>query len=90
MYLNIQDCLDMSELTAEEVHAIAEHENLAEVVAAELGNYLVHTSSGERQIRRMILDDIRDANDANDAVRAAKLKLVLKQFVETHPHHAPA
>ena len=56
--------------------------------AAALGNYLVHSQTGERQIRRMILDDIRDANDAGNAVRAAELKMVLKHFVETHPHHA--
>jgi uncharacterized hydantoinase/oxoprolinase family protein len=90
MYLNIQDCLDMSALTAEEVHAIAQHENVAEVVAAELGNYLVQTASGERQIRRMIIDDIRAAANAGDAGRAAKLKLVLKHFAETHPHRAAA
>jgi hypothetical protein len=90
MYLTIQDCMDMSELTADEVHAIAQHENIAEVVAAELGNYLVHSPSGERQIRKIIIDDIREANAANDTARAAKLKLVLKQFVETHPHQAAA
>lgn len=90
MYLTLQDCLDMSELTAEEVHAIAQHENLAEVVAAELGNYLVHAPGGERQIRRMIIDDIRDAAAAQNAARAAQLKLVLKHFVDTHPQRAAA
>jgi hypothetical protein len=88
MYLTIQDCLDMSELTEAEVHAIAEHENLAEVVAAELGNYLVHSPNGERQIRRMIVDDIRAADEAGKTARAAQLKLVLKHFVETHPQPA--
>ncbi|MGA8053885.1 MAG: hypothetical protein WCA12_08495 [Burkholderiales bacterium] len=88
MFLTVEDCLAMCELTEPEVHAIAQHENIPEVVAAALGNYLVHSQTGERQIRRMILDDIRDANDAGNAVRAAELKMVLKHFVETHPHHA--
>jgi uncharacterized hydantoinase/oxoprolinase family protein len=88
MYLTIQDCLDMSELSEAEVHAIAEHENLAEVVAAELGNYLVHSPSGERQIRSMIADDLRAAEAEGKTARVAQLKLVLKHFVETHPQLA--
>jgi hypothetical protein len=85
MYLTTQDCFDMCELTDAEIHAIAQHENLSEVVAAELGNYLVHTPTGGRQIKRMILDDIRDADTTGNAARAAELKMVLKHFVETHP-----
>lgn len=82
--LTLQECIDLSELSEEEILAIAEHENLTEAAALELGNYLVHTSEGERRIRRMILEDIDAARIRGDLLHVAKLKLVLKHFVDTH------
>jgi len=84
--LTVQDCLAMCELTEEEVRAIAQHEHIPEVVAAELGSYLVHSDEGERQIEHMIVDDIAVARDAGNVRRAAELNLVLKHFAETHAH----
>jgi hypothetical protein len=82
--LTVQDCLAMCELSEDEVRAIAQHEHIPEVVAAELGNYLVHTPEGERRIAAMIVDDIAAAAAAGDLGRAAALKLVLKHFAEQH------
>ncbi|EKV28455.1 hypothetical protein C882_1029 [Caenispirillum salinarum AK4] len=83
--LTIEDCIALSELTEEEIEAIAEHENLPEMAAAEMGNYLIHTPEGGKHIRRIILDDIQAARRAGDHRRSAKLKLVLKQFIQAHP-----
>jgi hypothetical protein len=85
LVLTLEDCIALSELTAEEVDAIAEHEHLPEIIAAELGNYLVHCADGTVRIRRMIGDDIATAQAHGDHAHAAKLKLVLKHFLETHP-----
>jgi hypothetical protein len=82
--LTLQDCLALCELTEDEVLAIAEHENLTEIAALELGNYLVHTPAGERRIKAMIVEDIDAARARDDVRHAALLKLVLKHFVETH------
>ena len=41
--LTIQDCIELSELSEDEILAIGEHEHLPEIVALEMGNYLVHT-----------------------------------------------
>ena len=43
--LTLQDCIELSELTEEEILAISEHEHIPEMVALELGNYLVHTAT---------------------------------------------
>ena len=86
MYLSIQDCIDMSDLTEDEILAIAEHENLSEILATELGSHLVHTPGGEKRIKRMIQDDIKNAQQKGDVKHAATLKSVLKHYVE---HHAP-
>ena len=82
--LTLQDCLGLCELTEDEVLAIAEHENLTEIAALELGNYLVHTPEGERRIKAMIVEDIDAARARDDVRHAALLKLVLKHFVEAH------
>lgn len=82
--LTVEDCIDLCELTAEEVEAIAEHEHLPTIIAAELGNYLIHSESGVPMIQRFILDDIELAENRGDTVRVNTLKLTLKHFVETH------
>lgn len=84
--LTFDDCVGLSELTAEEISAIAEHEHLSDMVALELGNYLVHTADGEKRIKAMIADDIREAQASGNFKHASTLKLVLKHYLE---HHCP-
>jgi hypothetical protein len=86
MNLTIEDVIALSGLTEEEIDAIAQHEHLTEIAAAELGTYLVHSDDGIPMIKRMILDDIEEAERHGDADEALKLKAVLKHFIDTHPH----
>jgi len=88
--LTYEDCLELADLTEEEVEAISTHEHIPEMVAAELGNYLVHDPQGVPLIKRIILDDIQQALEEGDKRRALHLKLVLKHFVETHPNNRPS
>jgi hypothetical protein len=83
--LTLQDCLALSELTEDEILAIAEHENLPEAVALELGNVLAQTAAGERFIGGMIVDDIVAAQRAGNLRHAAELKLVLQRYIAQHP-----
>ncbi|MBR0565135.1 hypothetical protein J5J83_03265 [Azoarcus sp. L1K30] len=82
--LTIQDCIELSDLTEEEILAIAEHEHVPEMIAVELGCYLVHTESGEKRIKKMIAEDIADARGKGDYKHAARLKLVLKHYLDEH------
>ncbi|HWA47320.1 MAG TPA: hypothetical protein VG742_03555 [Dongiaceae bacterium] len=86
--LSLEDCVALSCLTEEEIAAIAEHEHLPMVVAAELGSYLVQTPDGSRHIRNMIKDDIKAANARGDLLHALALKLVLRHYLSTHPECA--
>ena len=83
--LTLQDCIAMSDLTQEEIDAIAEHEHIPEIVAAELGYYLVHSPEGVPMLKRMIIDDIEAARRRHDTKHALKLRLVLHHFIQTHP-----
>jgi S-ribosylhomocysteine lyase LuxS involved in autoinducer biosynthesis len=82
--LTIQDCIELSELTEEEILAIAEHEHIPEMAAVELGNYLIHTPTGEKRIKAMIVDDLDLARREGDLRRVLALKLCLKHFLEKH------
>jgi len=85
--ITIEDCIALSELTEPEILAIAEHEHVPEIVAAELGNYLLHTPDGEACIKGIILDDIKAAQKRGDMRQSRKLKLVLRHFIEHHSHN---
>ncbi len=80
--LTLEDCIALSDLTVEEIDAIAEHEHLPEVIATELGCYLVHCPDGRQALRAMIRDDIEMSQRRRDFRHAAELKLVLQHFVE--------
>lgn len=80
--LTLEDCISLSDLTAEEVDAIAEHERLPEIIATELGCYLAHCPGGRRTIKAIIRDDIAAACERHELRRVAELKLVLRHFVE--------
>ncbi len=85
--LTYEDCLEMCDLTAEEVDAIGEHEHLQRIQALAKAEYLVHNQGGERMIRRMIIDDIRHAQETGNHEHETDLKNVLAYFIKTHPRH---
>lgn len=82
--LTYEDCVGLCELSKDEVEAIAEHDQIPAIVAAELGAYLIHSDTGVPMIRRFILEDIEHAKQRGDVKHAISLKLVLKHFVENH------
>lgn len=86
--LTYQDVVGLCELTEEEVAAIAQHEHIPNIVAAEMGNYLVQSDSGVAHLRRMIVDDLAEAVRLNDHDGILKYKAVLVHFIETHPEHS--
>ena len=49
--LTYEDCVAMSDLTEEEIEAIAEHERCHEMMALQMGNCLVQTTDGQHSIR---------------------------------------
>lgn len=83
--LSIEDCIALCGLSEDEVLAIAEHENVPEVVAAELAHYLIVTEDGERLVKSMIRDDIAGAAARGDRARELALKLLLRRYVLEHP-----
>jgi hypothetical protein len=83
--LSLEDCLALCELTEDEVLAIAHHEHLPEIAAAELGNYLARTPQGEMRIKAIIRDELAQARVRGDCERELALKVLLREFVLRHP-----
>ena len=83
--LSLEDCLALCDLSEEEVLAIAEHEHIPEIAAAELGNYLVQTPEGEMRLKAILRDDIAQARSRGDRTHELALKLLLHNYVLGHP-----
>ncbi len=80
----------MCELSEEEIRAIAEHEHLPELVALELGQYLVQSADGQHRIRRMILEDLEAAESSGHSRDVLRLKATIQHFIDTHPDNPKA
>lgn len=86
--INMNDVMDMTDLTHEEIAAIAEHEGLPDLNAAALGEYMLHVHKGPQNVNRMISEDIRKALRRDDVAHARELIVVLQHFIATHPEAA--
>jgi hypothetical protein len=83
--LTLDDCISLCELTEDEVLALAEHERIPEIVAAEFANYLLRRPDGELTIKAIIRDDIARAIARSDRERERALKTLLRNYVLQHP-----
>ena len=86
--VDYDSALAIANLTQEEVDAIAQHEDMTAFAAMEMGNYLCETPEGERRLKRIILDEIEAAKERGNHAAAARLRLEVRHFVETHPKAA--
>jgi hypothetical protein len=82
--LTWDDFLAFCDLTEDEVEAIAAHERVPKVIAAQIGHYLIHSPGGEERIRAMILDEIDDARARNNAAHVAEFEAILRRFDALH------
>lgn len=79
-----KECLEFTDLTMDEIEAIAEHEHIPEIVAAEEGDYLLRSKTGADTIKRFIEEDIEHAYSHGNLLHATELKGVLDHFTEEH------
>ena len=87
--LTLKDCIDLSDLSDVEVAAIAEHEHVPEIIAAEIGCKLVNTSAGRVVLKRYIRDNLVHAKAQRMDKKAEELALLLRRFDGAHRTHAP-
>lgn len=83
--ISLEDCIALCGLTEPEVRALAEHERIADVQAAALGQCLLEQPDGCRKIGAMIADEVNCAILSGDRPHADELLVTLKHFVGSHP-----
>jgi len=64
--LSLKDCLDFCDLDCSGIEAIAEHEHIPVIVAAELSNELLKTPEGIGCLHEMALDNLNQAMAQGD------------------------
>jgi hypothetical protein len=84
MVLTAQECVDISELSNEAIRAIAEHEHIPEVVAAELGQELLKGTGGIAEIRRMLEESVKLAMQAGEQDKINDHERVLRSFIASY------
>jgi hypothetical protein len=87
--ISIEDCIAMCGLDAEQVAAIMEHEHVVEIEAAAIASDLLHRQGGLEDIRHMLVDDVRTAQERGDHRHAAELLAALRHFLQEHPQSRP-
>ncbi len=83
--INLDDILDLSDLTRDEIAAIAEHDHIGRVNATLLAEWLMAHHGGAHRIETIISEDIRGALHRGDLTHARELYSTLRAFVERHP-----
>lgn len=83
--LSLEECLDFCDLDLEEVEAIAEHEHVPLIVAAEMGFQMLRSPEGVEHIHAMLEDNVEHARDRGLAERAEHLTVVSQHFMASHP-----
>jgi hypothetical protein len=79
--LTLKDCLNYCGLNEDEIHVTAELEQLLpDIVAAELGHTLLHTTRGMRIIQRYIRDKMNEGESRGEVKKPELLYELLSQF----------
>lgn len=78
--LTFEECCSMCGLSEDLVAAIAEHEEIPEMVALELGAHLLAQPGGALRVLRIIEEDIAAAHRRHDRRHEKELVAVLQQF----------
>ena len=86
--ISLVDLIGFCDLTPDEVHAIGEHEHIADALAVVLGTSLLQSMYGPEQIRDMLVDELRAAVRRRDVSQARHLVTTLRHFLHEHPDAA--
>jgi hypothetical protein len=83
--LCLEDCLEFSDLSADELAAIAAHEHVPLIVAAEIGFKLLKTPEGIRCLDTLFLETAAKAHLRGSLDEADRFQSVYQKFHVSHP-----
>lgn len=83
--LAMQDLLDYCDLSRGEVEAIAEHEHVPLVIAAEMSECLLSSPEGVCKLHTMIVENLERAMKTGQFQHAQELENTYQHLLRTHP-----
>ena len=83
--LCLEDCLEFSDLSADELDAIAKHEHVPLIVAAEIGCRMLQTPEGIRNLDHLFMETAAMARLRGSLDEADRFRAVYQQFHLSHP-----
>lgn len=83
--LSIQDVIDYCDLERGEIEAIAEHEHVPVVVAAELSEQLLCSPQGVCRLHSMIIENMEHALACGEYEHVKELSETYQHLQRTHP-----
>ena len=83
--ISIKDCIDYSDLTEEEVEAIADHEHLPFETAAQLACCLAQSEDGTQLLRCLLKNAVCDAESCGHEEALQRARKAWGQFAANHP-----
>lgn len=83
--LSFRDCLDLAEVTEDEIEAIVKHDRIPPIVALELGHQLLQTAEGRGKLRDILADDVRTAQVRHRCAECEAFSRTLSRYQKNHP-----
>lgn len=83
--LSLDECIDFTDLHADTVAAVAEHEGLPPIIAAQMGAELLRTAGGVHRLHRMFRETLEFAARRGRLERARTIEQAYQRFVASHP-----
>jgi len=83
--LSLTECVDLSGLAADEVEIIAQHQQIPDIVAAELGYQLLQTTKGIYALHCLFLDALEQAKLRRDNAKARHIDGIYTRFSVAYP-----
>lgn len=87
--LSMQDVIDYCDLDCGEIEAIAEHEHIPTMLAAELSEGLLCSPDGVFRLHTMIIENMKQALEAGRYKHAEDLAKTYQHLQRTHPMPKP-
>jgi hypothetical protein len=84
--LTLQDCIGFSGLTPDQLEAIADHEHLDMIIAAEWAEVTLDKPEGEELVERMLAEEIDRCASHHKDEALRRYQAGLEEFHKQHPH----
>lgn len=87
--ISLEECVEFSDLEYDEIEAIAEHEHVPLIIAAEMGCQLARTKDGLRSIHTMLEEVADHAMQCGHRAQAEHYRDATRLFLQHHPELRP-